>query len=159
MSGSSVGSLYHHFGNKEGIAAALYEEGISEYQRGILEVLAGGGSVDTVIGNLVRRHLAWVMVNPAWARFLLEMGRAPATASAHPAVQQGNEALLEKLDDWARPHTAAGDIVDVPPMTLLALVLGPCHAMARAWLAGDAALTESTIDVIAAAVVRAVQTR
>jgi AcrR family transcriptional regulator len=28
LSGASVGSIYHHFGDKEGLAAALYLEGI-----------------------------------------------------------------------------------------------------------------------------------
>ncbi|MEN8240040.1 MAG: TetR/AcrR family transcriptional regulator, partial [Actinomycetota bacterium] len=45
LSGSSVGSFYHHFGSKEGIAAALYEEGIIAYQEGLLEPLAAGGPV------------------------------------------------------------------------------------------------------------------
>src|SRR5438067_10900122 len=33
-SGASNGSLYHHFGSKEGIAAALYAAAIEDYQRG-----------------------------------------------------------------------------------------------------------------------------
>src|SRR6266566_5134063 len=38
-SGASVGSVYHHFGGKEGLAAALYVEGLRGYQRGFRDVL------------------------------------------------------------------------------------------------------------------------
>ena len=34
-SGASVGSIYHHFGDKEGLAAALYVEGLRSYQEGL----------------------------------------------------------------------------------------------------------------------------
>ena len=39
LSGASVGSIYHHFGDKEGLAAALYVEGLRSYQEGFLAVL------------------------------------------------------------------------------------------------------------------------
>src|SRR5215470_14374357 len=35
-SGASIGSIYHHFGDKEGLAGALYVEGIRSYQEGFL---------------------------------------------------------------------------------------------------------------------------
>ncbi|WP_228145041.1 TetR/AcrR family transcriptional regulator, partial [Acinetobacter baumannii] len=42
-SGASIGSLYHHFGNRERIIAALYLEGIGEYaallEAGLIETL------------------------------------------------------------------------------------------------------------------------
>src|SRR5258708_15335979 len=37
--GASVGSIYHHFGGKDGIAGALYLEGLGDYQRGFVGVL------------------------------------------------------------------------------------------------------------------------
>src|SRR2546425_484894 len=38
-SGASVGSLYHHFGGKDRIAAALYVDGLARYQAGFLATL------------------------------------------------------------------------------------------------------------------------
>ncbi len=35
-SGASVGSIYHHFGGEDGIAAALYVEILREYQAGVV---------------------------------------------------------------------------------------------------------------------------
>src|SRR4051812_50148552 len=40
-SGASIGSIYHHFGDKEGIAAALYAQLLAEWQDGFVKGLRG----------------------------------------------------------------------------------------------------------------------
>lgn len=155
VSGASVGSVYHHFGSKEGIASALYEEEIVSYQGGLLARLAAGGQPEHVIDALVRHHLTWVRTNPERARYLLQMGAAPATASTRPAVRRHNEDLLQQVAAWTAPHTANGDIIDLRPLAMVALLLGPSHALSRAWLAGSADLDTKTINQFAAAAVRA----
>src|ERR1044072_5609834 len=42
-SGASVGSIYHHFGGKDGIAAALYVQILRGYQEGVARALRRGG--------------------------------------------------------------------------------------------------------------------
>ena len=156
ISGASIGSIYHHFGSKEDLAAALYEEGITEYQSGLLTILADEANPNQVIPAIVRHHLTWVRQSPEWARYLLQMGAAPATAAARPAVKRRNAELLNRVEAWMRPHAAAGRLVDVPAETLTVLVLGPCHAAARAALSGGMTLDDPTIDLLAAATLRAV---
>ena len=156
ISGASVGSLYHHFGSKEGLAAAVYEEGIISYQADLLTILSAGGPPDIVVAKIVRHHLLWVRRNPGWARYLLQMGAAPATAAARPSVRQRNGELIRHLENWSASPAAAGRVIDVPPPTLVALLLGPCHAVARAWLAGGTDLDDATIELIAAATLRSV---
>src|SRR3954471_16108890 len=62
-SGASVGSIYHHFGSKEGIAAALFVEGMRSYQDGAVEALRAKG-----VRGFVRRHVRWVAANPRLAQ-------------------------------------------------------------------------------------------
>jgi AcrR family transcriptional regulator len=151
---ASVGSVYHHFGSKEGIAAALYAEGISTYQTQLLSILGAGGEPKSVVPALARHHMTWARANPEWARYLLQMGHAPATVTALPEIRRHNSALVRALAAWARPHEAAGRIVAVQPLLLLALILGPAHAVTRAWLAGATDLDDQTIEQIAAAAAR-----
>lgn len=157
ISGSSVGSLYHHFGNKEGVAAALYEEGIISYQVALVDILGEGGPPGKVAEGIVRHHLTWVRTNPEWARYLLQMGAAPATATVRPSVRRHNKELLLSLEEWSAPHIAGRRMVDLSPPTLAAVLLGPCHAVARAWLAGGSELDDETINTIAAAARRSIQ--
>ena len=42
-SGASVGSIYHHFGSKEGIAGALYLAGMRVTRPAPLDALRAGG--------------------------------------------------------------------------------------------------------------------
>src|SRR3954463_6180942 len=69
-SGASIGSIYHHFGDKEGIAAALYAQLLGEWQRGFLAPLSGRGAEEGVPGA-VDQHLRWAAKHPAAMRFLL----------------------------------------------------------------------------------------
>src|SRR5579863_3476481 len=82
--GASIGSIYHHFTSKEQLAAALFVEGLRDYQDGLLEKLArerrGRRSARRTakrgVTLIVEQYLAWVAANPDWARYLLEMGHA-----------------------------------------------------------------------------------
>src|SRR3954447_5396747 len=69
-SGASIGSIYHHFGDKEGIAAALYAQLLGEWQRGFVAALRGRGAEEGVRGA-VDQHLRWAAKHPAAMRFLL----------------------------------------------------------------------------------------
>src|SRR5215203_1122980 len=71
LSGASTGSIYHHFGGKEGLAAALYVDGLAGYQDGFLAQLRRARDAEAAIKALVRHHLRWVEANPDLARFIL----------------------------------------------------------------------------------------
>src|SRR5688572_4327023 len=62
-SAASVGSIYHHFGDKEGIAAALYVECLRDYQEAFLEAFADERSAERGVKAMVRQHLSWVEAN------------------------------------------------------------------------------------------------
>src|SRR5215213_1451313 len=64
-SGASVGSIYHHYGSKEGIAAALFVDGMRRYQDGAIEALRS-----KAVRGFVRRHVRWVTENPELATYL-----------------------------------------------------------------------------------------
>src|SRR3954462_4072425 len=69
-SGASVGSIYHHFGGKAGVAAALYAETLRDYQRGVPELIRERPEPRAGIEGIVRHHLAWIAHRPDEARFL-----------------------------------------------------------------------------------------
>src|SRR5690242_10873129 len=65
-SGASNGSVYHHFGSKDGIAAELTARFLGDYQEGFVAALQDGG-----VQGAVAHHLRWVVAHPDRARFLL----------------------------------------------------------------------------------------
>lgn len=70
-SGASIGSLYHHFGNKERIIAALYLAGTAQYADLLQRGFASAASAEACVKLLVTSYIDWVVANPDWARFIL----------------------------------------------------------------------------------------
>ncbi|WP_431478153.1 TetR/AcrR family transcriptional regulator [Massilia eburnea] len=100
---ASVGSIYHHFGNKEGIAAALFAQGLDSYWQQIKENVAQAGNAEFAIHAIVSTHLNWVVEQPDMARFLF--ARRQAVSAEHDdAIRQRTAAhfkeVFEKLKPW-----------------------------------------------------------
>src|SRR4030088_3565590 len=70
-SGASIGSIYHHFGGKEQLAAELYVEGLRGYQQGLRGVLELHPDAEAAVRALVSHHQRWVEPNPKHAQFLM----------------------------------------------------------------------------------------
>src|SRR3954453_16411580 len=71
-SGAANGSVYHHFGSKDGIAAELTARFLGDYQEGFVEALrAHDGDARGGVRAAIAHHLRWVAAHPDWARFLL----------------------------------------------------------------------------------------
>lgn len=78
-SGASIGSLYHHFGNKERIHGELYLAGIGQYAALLEAGFRQGAQRRGTVRLLVTSYIDWVVANPDWARFILHSrGRVEA---------------------------------------------------------------------------------
>jgi len=149
-SGASVGSIYHHFGDKDGIAGALYLEGLSRYQHGFTNVLDGAQTAREGVENGVRYHLSWVDSHRDLARCLLLARDARVVVAAEKPLRELNRRFFGHVEGWTRPRIAQGELRDLEPELMYALWIGPSQELARHWLAGRsrASLTDSA-DVLA----------
>lgn len=133
-SGASVGSIYHHFGSKEQLAAALYADGLADYQRGLIAILGRAPAAAPGIRALVRHHLRWASERPELARFLLERRALEVRAASDEQVGDQNRALEEAFGAWLAPHLRARRIRRLAPDLFLTILLGPSQEFTRAWL-------------------------
>lgn len=134
-SGASTGSVYHHFGSKEELAAALYLEGLRDYQAGAVRVLRRNPGAEEGVRAVVAHHLRWVARNRELARYLMA-SREPevALASARP-LRELNRAFLREVGEWLGPHLRARRLKELPTDLFYAVVLGPSQEFARLWVA------------------------
>jgi AcrR family transcriptional regulator len=130
-SGASVGSIYHWFDGKEGIASALYAEGVRDYQRGFLATLRRNTDAERGIKALVRHHLRWVERNPDLARFLLATSETDSRE-----LPELNREVFSATANWLRPHVKAGRVRRLPLDLYYTLLIGPSQEFARHWLQG-----------------------
>lgn len=132
----SNGSLFHHFGSKDGIAASLYLGGIRAYQDAIRDALRAAPGARAGVRAVVAAHQVWAEAEPALARFLFERGRSAWSDAQAAAIQAENARFLADLRHWAAPHVAAGRLRDLPVEVIAAQLIGPIQIFTRAWLAG-----------------------
>jgi AcrR family transcriptional regulator len=137
-SGASNGSIYHHFSSKEGLAAAIYVEIMTDYQRRILAALEDNPNAREGIQAVVTSHLDWVNENPEQAKYLMEMRHADFMAAAEDAIAEANQNFAMGFVKWIKPNLKNGSIRRVDPIMFISLVLGPCQEYVRNWLGGDA---------------------
>jgi len=147
-SGASVGSLYHHFGGKDRIAAALYVEGLAGYQYAFLAALLPHDDARAGIEAVVRSHLRWVREHPDLARFILAVGETEVLAAAAPELRRRNSAFFAAVGDWFAGHP---ELPDLPPDVLEPVLLGPAQEYTRHWLAGRATTTPERAEPVLAA--------
>jgi AcrR family transcriptional regulator len=155
-SGASVGSVYHHFGGKDRIAAALYVDSLADYQAGFVATLRIHDDARAGVEALVRHHVRWVREHPDVARFVLAVGETEVLAAAASELRRRNRAFFAAVGEWFRGHP---ELPDLEPDLLESLLLGPAQEYARHWLAGRAATTpERAEGVLAAAAWHALTT-
>ncbi len=147
-SGASVGSLYHHFGGKDRIAAALYVEGLASYQAAFLAALDEHDDARAGVEALVRHHLRWVRAQPDLARFLLAMRETEVLAAADGDVRGLNRAFFAAVREWFAQHP---ELPDRPPDLLEALLLGPAQEFSRHWLSGRSTTPPERAEAVLAA--------
>jgi AcrR family transcriptional regulator len=127
-SGASIGSIYHHFGGKEGIAEALHADVLADYQRGLLAALDGKGA-EAGTRAVVEHHLRWADRHRAEMRYLLS---GPPVGERVAAV---NREFFARLREWLAGQP---ELRDVDLATGHAIWLGPATEYCRHWLAGRA---------------------
>jgi AcrR family transcriptional regulator len=133
-SGASIGSLYHHFGNKQGILAALYLGGIEDYGYAADRALRAANSPEQLVRSVVFSYLQWVEANPDWARFLLHgRSRIEQAGELGAALAEINR-LHQQCFDEQLQRLGPDALKPMPRDCQHVLMFGPSHELARRWL-------------------------
>jgi AcrR family transcriptional regulator len=140
-SGASIGSIYHHFEGKEGLAAELYVGGLRGYQEGLLGVLERHADAEPGVRAVVHHHLEWVERNPQLAQFLMNRRETELVAATEARVRELNLAFLPRVAAWIKRQTDAGTLRALPLELWEPVLLGPSQELARLWLAGRLQIT------------------
>jgi len=134
--GSSIGSIYHHFGNKEGLIATLYLAALDDQLALMMPAMTAAQTPQQAIEALVQAYLAWVTEQPALARFLFQVRHSVATGSRGDELAERNKARYQALLGWLRQGVKDGTIRALPSETYASLLIGQAENYCKAWLAG-----------------------
>ncbi|MBU1170423.1 MAG: TetR/AcrR family transcriptional regulator [Proteobacteria bacterium] len=130
-SNSSTGSLYHHFGSKEKLAAKVYLEGIQDYQKGFVHALEASTDAKSGIFGVIAYHLKWVVDHPAWAIFLFRERHSGFMGQSEHELHQLNGEFVNKISVWFFGHVASGTLRKLKPDVYQPILLGPVQEYVR----------------------------
>lgn len=135
-SGASIGSLYHHFGNKERILAALYMAGTAQYAELLEAGFARADSAEACVRLLVTSYIDWVAANPDWARFILHSRARVEASELGEQLREANQCHYARIYQALDGYREQGLFKAMPVDCFASLIIGPTHDFARNWLAG-----------------------
>ena len=132
--GASVGSIYHHFGNRDGIVAALFFDIFHHQSRSVQAQLDAADGVEAGVRALVTGYLDWVVAQPERAQFLFQARGAVAAGPRTPDLAEAARRRNQALVAWFEPHRQSGALRNLPCELMPSLVMGPVQSYCRAWL-------------------------
>lgn len=135
-SGSSIGTIYHHFGSKEGLAAAIYLAALDDQQKRFEAALHNAHDIQDAIGAWVRAYIEWVVDNPRFARFMYRSRRAVFKGNSSGQLKGLNDKRYSALLEFLTSGLASGVVRSLPRETYASLLIGQSENYCRAWLSG-----------------------
>jgi AcrR family transcriptional regulator len=131
---TSIGSIYHHFKSKEQLAAAVFLEGIKNYQDGYLDILESQKDAEQGIRAVVGYHLNWIVDHPEWSRYLFKESQAKFLGETKETFKQLNDEFFARCGSWFKQHMQSGVIKKLPPDIFISILMGPCQTFSRQYL-------------------------
>ncbi|NJN51110.1 MAG: TetR/AcrR family transcriptional regulator [Gammaproteobacteria bacterium] len=147
-SGASIGSLYHHFGSKEGVASGLFIDGVKRLNADLLRKLARCKSAEAGVRVVVTQYCDWVTKHSELARYLLNSRDIAFSEAARSELKQIHRDHITAVFQWFAPFVAAGDMKRLPPDTYVPIISGPIQDFTRHWLAGQTRESPSKVKHI-----------
>lgn len=133
---SSIGSIYHHFGNKEGLVATLYLAALDDQLALIQPRMTNATDPRQAVEAMVKSYLEWVTAQPTLARFMFQARLSVSKGPHQEALQERNKSRFGALLTLLKDAVKSGEVLALPPETYASLLVGPSENYCRAWLSG-----------------------
>lgn len=133
-SGVSNGSIYHHFGSRDGVIVAVF---LDSFDRCIasLNPALDQRPARQVVPDLVHRYLNWIESNPVRGRFIYAAATNNSVQGSAQDILYHKNTIFTPIAEWFASRTARGEIRHLPVWSLDPVVMGPAHECARRFLA------------------------
>ncbi|MFI8143511.1 TetR/AcrR family transcriptional regulator [Acinetobacter sp. ABJ_C5_2] len=131
---TSVGAIYHHFKNKEGIVAALFFSALDDQTALRDEYLKQAKTLQDVVFALIHSYVDWVSEQPEFARFLNSASFNMMKGEEHQQLVQRNKNRNQNIFSLIANFEEFKALTLIPNELLLSLVIGSTESYCRAWL-------------------------
>ncbi|MCH7336883.1 TetR/AcrR family transcriptional regulator [Acinetobacter sp. NIPH 2699] len=133
---SSVGAIYHHFKNKEGVIAALVFAALDDQAILRDQYLEKTQSLKELLYALIYSYVDWVSNQPKFAQFLMLAHFSVMQSEYRQALNEKNKLRNQKIVSYISNYSDAELLKSVPVELMISLVIGATESYCRAWLSG-----------------------
>ncbi|MCU4347067.1 TetR/AcrR family transcriptional regulator [Acinetobacter lactucae] len=134
-SDSSVGAIYHHFKNKEGIVATLFFAALDDQAALRDDYLERTKSLKEVLYAFIHSYVDWVSEQPEFAKFLISARfNVMQGGEDQERLAQKNKIRNQKIFNAISNYAESDFFKSIPHELLLSLVIGSTENYCRAWL-------------------------
>jgi AcrR family transcriptional regulator len=140
----SIGSIYHHFGSKEGIAEELFLDGIARFNQGMIRKLKQCGDAEQSVRAVVDYYCDWSTRHRDLARYLHSRD-IDFSESARARLKDIHRAYITAVFTWFAPFVEAGQMRQLPIDAYVPLISGPIQEYVRRWLSGHHNIAPKTV--------------
>lgn len=133
---TSVGAIYHHFGNKDGLIAALFFCAQDDQARLLQSYLSKAQSPQDGVHAMVFSYVDWVTAEPELARFQFQARSFVAKGPNAQDLAERNKVRNKAILAWFAQPERKGALAKCPPELLPSLIIGQAESYCRAWLSG-----------------------
>ena len=133
---TSVGAIYHHFGNKEGLVAALFFAALEDQAALRDSYLQEAQTAQAGVAALIYSYVEWVDEQPDWARFLFQSRHAVSNGPFKDGLLERNKQRNKQLLDWMSIEGRKEQFSHLPTELIPSLIIGATESYSRAWLSG-----------------------
>ena len=143
----SIGSLYHHFGSKEGIAEQLFIDGINRLNQGMLRKIRSCRDAEQGVRAVVGYYCEWSTRNQKMARYL-HSGDIDFSADAKQQLRLIHRDYIVAVFTWFAPYVERGELRLLPLDTYVPLISGPIQEYVSRWLSGHHSHAPRTVKAL-----------
>lgn len=133
---TSVGAIYHHFQNKDGLVAALFLAALEDQQQLMQDYLEQATDLREGIAALVYSYVDWVEAQPDWARFQYQAYSSVSKGAYAEELSRRNSERGRQVAQWLAQHEQDAQLQDWPTELRASLIIGQSENYCRAWLSG-----------------------
>lgn len=136
---SSVGAIYHHFKNKEGVIAALVFTALDDQALLRDQYLENAQSLQELVRALIYSYIDWVSDQPEFAKFLLLAHYSVMKGEHRSVLIEKNKLRNKTLRNYISQYSEASLLKSAPTELMMSLVIGATENYCRAWVSGKVA--------------------
>lgn len=132
---TSVGAIYHHFGNKEGIVSALFFLALKDQFEKRNIYFKNANTLQDFTHAIVYSYIDWINDYPDFSKFMLSAKYHVNVSSYSDQLKDLNSSRNRQIFSSLENFIHAKDMKKLPMDLIFSLIIGSTENYTRAWLA------------------------